>query len=68
VIDASTCLYPEHTWFIKDADHVAFKYGSQFADFAIDLILSEEQPTVDNMTKYQRFMYTDDVYNLYPLV
>lgn len=68
VIDASTCLYPEYTWFIKDADHVAFRYGSQFADFAIDLILSEDQPTVDNMTKYQRFMYTDDVYNLYPLV
>ena len=68
VVDASTCLYPEYTWFIKDADHVAFKYGSQFADFAIDLILSEEQPTVGNMTKYQRFMYTDEVYNLYPLV
>ncbi len=68
VIDASTCLYPEYTWFIKDADHVAFKYDSPFADFAVDLILSEEQPTVGNMTKYQRFMYTDDAYNLYPLV
>lgn len=68
VIDASTCLYPDYTWFIKDADHVAFKYGSEFAGFAIDLILSENQPTVDNMTDYQRFMYTDDVYNLYPLV
>ena len=68
VIDASTCLYPDYTWFIKDADHVAFKYGSKFAGFAIDLILSKNQPTVDNMTDYQRFMYTDDVYNLYPLV
>ncbi len=68
VIDASTCLYPDYTWFIKDADHVAFKHGSQFADFAIDLILSENQPTVDNMTDYQRFMYTDEFYNLYPLV
>ena len=68
VIDASTCLYPETTWFIKDADHVAFVHGSQFADFAIDLILSAEQPTVGKMTKYQRFMYTDDAYNLYPLV
>lgn len=68
VIDASTCLYPEYTWFIKDADHVAFKHGSEFADFAIDLILSEAQPTVSGMTDYQRFMYTDEMYNLYPLV
>ncbi len=68
VIDASTCLYPEYTWFIKDADHVAFFYGSELAGFAADLILSENQPTVDNMTAYQRFMYTDEVYNLYPLV
>lgn len=67
VVNASTCLYPEYTWFIKDADHVAFKYGSEFASFAIDLILSEEQPTVENMTDYQRFMITDDLYNLYPL-
>ena len=68
VIDASTCRYPEHTWFIKDADHVAFFYGTEFADFAIDLIMSENQPTVDNMTEYQRFMVTDALYNLYPLV
>ncbi len=68
VVDASTCLYPEYTWFIKDADHVAFKHGSEFADFAVDLILSENQPTVKSMTEYQRFMYTDEVYNLYPLV
>lgn len=68
VIDASTCLYPDYTWFIKDADHVAFKYGTEFSAFAADLILSENQPTVGNMTDYQRFMYTDEVYNLYPLV
>ena len=68
VIDASTCYYPEYTWFIKDADHVAFKYGTEFSNFAVDLILSEEQPTVDNMTEYQRFMVTDALYNLSPLV
>ena len=68
VIDASTCLYPEHTWFIKDADHVAFKYGSEFADFAIDLILSEEQPTVKSFPEYPRFMDADAMYNLSALV
>lgn len=68
VIDASTCLYPDYTWFIKDADHVAFRHGSEFADFAVDLILSENQPTVKSFPEYPRFMAVDELYNLYPLV
>lgn len=68
VINASTCHYPEYTWFIKDADHVRFLHGSDFADFAVDLILSEEQPTVNSFENYPRFMYTDELYNLYPLI
>lgn len=68
IIDASTCHYPEYTWFIKDADHVAFKYGSEFAGFAADLILSEAQPTVTLFPEYPRFMVTDELYNLSALV
>jgi len=68
VIDASTCLYPEYTWFIKNADHVAFKHGSEFADFAIDLILCENQPTVKTFPEYPRFMVADVLYNLNALV
>ncbi len=67
VVDASTCLYPETTWFIKDADHVRFLYGSEFGAFAADLILSEAQPTVNTFAEYPRFMVVDDAYNLYPL-
>ncbi len=67
VIDASTCHYPDTTWFIKDADHVQFVHGSDFAAFAADLILSEEQPTVNSFESYPRFMYVDEAYNLYPL-
>lgn len=68
VVDASTCLYPDNTWFIKDADHVAFLHGSAFAAFAVDLILSETQPTVNTYSEYPRFMTVDEAYNLYPLV
>lgn len=67
VIDASTCHYPENTWFIKDADHVQFVHGSAFAAFAVDLILSNAQPTVKTYPEYPRFMCVDEVYNLYPL-
>ncbi|MBE6773028.1 MAG: alpha/beta hydrolase [Ruminococcaceae bacterium] len=68
VVDASTCHYPDNTWFIKDADHVAFLHGSAFAAFAVDLILSETQPTVNTYSEYPRFMTVDEAYNLYPLV
>ena len=68
VVDASTCLFPEYTWFIKDADHVAFLYGTEFSAFAADLILSEVQPTVKTFPEYPRFMVTDELYNLAPLV
>lgn len=67
VIDASTCLYPETTWFIKDADHVQFVHGSEFAEFAATIILSEAQPTVKSYPEYPRFMCVDEAYNLYPL-
>ncbi len=68
VVDASTCLYPDYTWFIKDADHVAFKHGSEFAGFAVDLILSEAQPAVKTFPEYPRFMVADELYNLNALV
>ncbi len=68
VINASTCHYPEATWFIKNADHVAFRRGTELGAFAVDLILSENQPTVNTFEKYPRFMMSDDMNNLYPLV
>ena len=68
IIDASTCLYPDYTWFIKDADHVAFTYGTEFSNFAVDLILSENQPTVKSFAEYPRFMAVDELYNLSALV
>lgn len=68
VIDASTCSYPEYTWFIKNADHVSFLYNTDFGNFAADLILSETQPTITSFPEYPGFMYTDEEYNLYPLV
>lgn len=67
IVDASTCLYPQSTWFIKDLNHVDFRYGTQVAKFAVDLILSEQQPTVDTFEAYPRFMVIDDAYNLYPV-
>ena len=55
-IDASTCLFPEKTWFIKDLDHhdpyVAKKYYKQ-------LLFDAEEATCEN-SSLARFMLYDE--------
>ena len=65
VIDASTCLFPDNTWFIKDAPHVCCMYGSQVAQLVFWLIGSEAQPTVNDNILYPQFMLADAQQNLY---
>ncbi|MBQ3602952.1 MAG: hypothetical protein IJA02_03850 [Clostridia bacterium] len=65
VIDASTCLFPDNTWFIKDAPHVCCRYGSQVAELVFWLIGSETQPTVNDNIRYPQFTLADAQQNLY---
>lgn len=58
-VDASVCLYPEYTWFIKDAIHVGCSQGSEFARFAIMLATGKSQPTVYDNELYPRFLEVD---------
>ena len=62
-IDASVCLYPEYTWFIKDAIHVGCSHGSEFARFAIMLATGKTQPTVNDNELYPRFLEVDENQN-----
>lgn len=59
IIDATTALYRDTTWFVRDAVHVAAVYGSDYADFLMWLLLSEEQPTVKTDAAYPQFMAVD---------
>ncbi len=65
VIDASTCLLPDNTWFIKDAPHVPCNYGSELAEMLFWLMNYEGQPTVDSNSLYPQFQYADAEQNLY---
>lgn len=58
VIDASTCMYPESTWFIKDQAHVDFNVGPT-TDFIFFLADSESQLTVFDNENYTQFMIYD---------
>ena len=59
VVNASTCLYKDTTWIIKNAKHVGCKDGSEHTDFALWLITQDSQPTVYTNKAYPRFMNCD---------
>ncbi len=58
-IDASTCLFPESTWFIYGQSHVGEFYNDGFNDYAefiCWLATSDTQPTVHSNPDYPQFM------------
>ena len=59
VVNASTCLYPETTWFVKNAKHVGCKDNSDHTEFAIWLLTRDVQPTVHTDASYPRFLNVD---------
>ncbi|MDD6464034.1 MAG: hypothetical protein PUF57_08710 [Clostridiaceae bacterium] len=58
-IDASTCILPESTWFVKDMLHCKTHDGHR--DFYNTLFESETQLTVFDMEEYPQFMQNDTV-------
>ena len=59
MIDASTCILPENTWFIKDMLHSTTHDGHDV--FYRILHESEEQLTVFDMEQYPQFMQNDTI-------
>lgn len=65
LVDASTCLYPEYTWFIKNQMHSQFTKG--YEKFVTELLLCKSQPTLSKIKQYQQFMVNDKNENLIPV-
>lgn len=59
VVNASTCLYKDTTWIVKNAKHVGCKDNSDHTEFAIWLLTRDVQPTVTTNPAYPRFLNTD---------
>lgn len=53
-IDASTCQFPEQTWFIHNMKHTAS--NDCLDEMMLTLLRSEEQPTVNTYAQYPRFL------------
>lgn len=53
-IDASTCKYPEYTWFVKGNPHHLF--SAPYREFITWAILFDGQPDVHSNEKYPQFI------------
>ena len=58
-VDASTCMYPENTWFIKNLQHNGFSTENGSLDLVVWLLGQTKQPTVttDKVNYPQFFLY-----------
>lgn len=54
-IDASTCLYPDYTWFVKGATHS--NWTSYEMKILYDVVSADRQLTVDDFEYTQFFVY-----------
>jgi len=63
-INASTCEYPEYTWFIKNGLHVGGIYGSDYSSFIFTLLDTEVQEDIHSFSSYPQFMSADKNENL----
>ncbi len=58
MVDASTCLFPEKTWFIKGLKH-SVNHDS-LDELAAAILYYDEEVTIDTFAKYPRFLSFDN--------
>lgn len=61
IVDASTCAFPEQTWFIKHMKHVGFPVGSDAAKLLTWLVTDDGALTVWTDGRYPQFTDLDPV-------
>ncbi len=60
VVDASTCMLPEQTWFIRDMAHTEFNENcAEGIDFIMWLVTADTQLYVTDSDGYAQFMLLD---------
>ncbi|MGN1194377.1 MAG: hypothetical protein ACI4SB_02740 [Acutalibacteraceae bacterium] len=66
-IDASTCLFPDYTWFTKGISHSNWTRGEY--NLLVEVITADRQLTVDDLeASYSRFsIYDEDTNGLKPM-
>lgn len=57
VVDASTCLFPEYTWFVRDIRHGTFP--PSINTMFMEILHRKKQSTVNTFEEYPRYMTFD---------
>lgn len=57
IIDSSTCLFPEYTWFIKNLPHNV--WPEKAYDFVLKIVQSKEQYTINTNSSYPQYLEYD---------
>lgn len=65
IIDASTCAFPEYTWFFSGISHSVFPAG--YLKFIDTFFLAENEVNVHTYEEYPQFMAIDKEENLIPV-
>ncbi len=66
-IDASTALFPDNTWYVKNILHMNYAYGTEATEFLAYLATDEKAPTYKTVKEdlgYNRFLETDKEQNI----
>ena len=61
VADASTCILPEQTWFIRNIGHMMYVYGKDTCGLLVYLLTSDEKVSVYSNEKYPQFVNVNEV-------
>lgn len=57
-IDASTCMFPEQTWFLRHYTHS--KWDASLDEFTAKLLYTPGQATVNTYSEYPQFLYYNE--------
>lgn len=63
IIDASTCILPKNTWFVKSIQHMNYWYDTEACEFLADIITTKKALNITTIKKaygYQQFIGTND--------
>lgn len=63
-VDLSTALFPEYTYIVKGATHVAGSYGTEYAEFLVWLLTYDGEFYAGASERYPQFMISDAEQNL----
>ncbi len=61
IIDASTCIYPDYTWFVKGVSHSNWTYAENM--LVTTVVTADRQLTVDDFAETQFTIFPTDYWN-----